>query len=129
MGFNGKGVLHQHAWYDNDILGMAIRMFHRTGDVHNEILESALGIGQKIAQGDVKTAQALGVQLRVVMQNMMTDTYNQPPDAGQLSLMLFSRDYPQDVQEKIAKEAMGYSSLAEFRANLEGSVRGLEQLR
>jgi hypothetical protein len=129
MGSKETGVIQRYAWYENDVLEQAIRIFKRTGSVHNEILESALGIGKRLQDEKVSEAQMLGVQLRVVMASMSSSENIQPPDAGQLFIMLCSDDYPMDVREEITIRALGASSLQEFINQVEESIPGFRDLR
>ena len=105
--------MYQNPRYDNDILGMSVIVFNRLRDEraeeHFEILESALGIGKKLGHISYKDGQDLMTQFCSVLRSMNNPGYNQPPDAGQFLLMMFSDDFAYDVREYIAQNAFGLS--------------------
>lgn len=126
---DNSNILGRFPLYDNDVLGGAIRVFIRTGRIHKEILETAVGIGGEILiSGDIDEMKEVIQTFRVLLNNMMRPDYPQPADEGQLTAMLCSNSYPRDVREKIARDALGYRSLDKMIEETRVRIRGIEEI-
>jgi hypothetical protein len=106
----------------------AIRVFNATGRVHAELLESALGIGGTIQQGNIRAAHELEPALRVLTTQIQTDPTIHPADASQLPQMLISTRYPYVLRELIATQALGYASVETMEQSIKTSSPGIENL-